>query len=136
MRKRRRQLMELFVAEILPRDEAAEHHPRMQRIWRNIAIFVAGIHRPPIMKIQRTVLAAVWSCRRTAVLLRAVHPVRKLVIRHHVIELPRRLVVPGTPTLAAVARHDSALVAAENHSPRLVGINPTFVVVVSPGRPF
>src|ERR1700682_3615643 len=136
MRKRRRQLLELFVAEILPRDEAAEHHARMQRIRRNIAIFVAGIHRPPIMKIQRTVLAVAWSCRRTAVLLRTVHPVRKLVICHHVIELRRRLVVPGTPSLAAVARHDRALVAAENHPPRLVGINPKFVVVVSPGRPF
>src|SRR5713226_909524 len=50
------------------------------------------------------------------------------------IELRRRLVVPGTPSLTAVARHDRALVAAQNHPPRLIGINPEFVVVVSTRR--
>ena len=134
MPKRRRQLLEVFVAEILPSDESAKHHARIQRVRRNVAIFVPGVHRPPIMEIQRTVPAAAWSRRRTAVLLRTVHPVRKLVIRHHVIELRRWLVVPGAPRLTAVARHDRALVAAENHPPRLIGINPKLVIVVSARR--
>src|SRR5713226_5640687 len=88
------------------------------------------------MKIQRTIPAAAWSRRRTAVLLRAVNPVRKLVVRHHVIELPSRLIEPGTPSLAAVARNNRALIATKNHPPRLVGINPKFVVVVAPRRAF
>src|SRR5437016_4249478 len=83
------------------------------------------------MKIQRTVLAAARSGRRTAVLLRAVHPVRKLVVRHDVIELRRWLVVPRAPRLAAVARHNRALVAAENHPPRLIGIDPQLMIIVA-----
>src|SRR2546430_12710018 len=45
------------------------------------------------------------------------------------------LVVPRTPRHTAVARHDGPLVAAENHTPGLIGINPQFVVVVATGRP-
>src|SRR6267154_1803263 len=88
------------------------------------------------MKIQRKVTAAAWSGYRITVLLRAVHPVRKLVIRHYVIELRRWLVEPGTPSFTAVARHNRSLVATENHPPRLIGINPQFVIVVAPGRAF
>src|SRR6266852_6009650 len=136
MRKRRRHLLHLLVAEILPRDKPAKHHPRIQRVRRDVAIFVPRFHRPPIMKIQRTIPAAAWSRRRTAVLLRAVNPVRKLVVRHHVIELRSRLIKPGAPRLTAIARHDCTLVAAEYHPPWLVGINPEFVVVVPARRPF
>src|SRR5258707_1629096 len=132
MRKRRRHLLHLLDAEILPRDKPAENHTRIQRVRRDVAIFVPRFHRPPIMKIQRTIPAAAWSCRRTAVLLRAVNPVRKLVVRHHVIELPSRLIEPGTPSLAAVARNNRALIATKNHPPRLVGSNPNFVLVGAP----
>ena len=136
MCKRRRQLLYLFVSEILSRHSAAEHHASIQRVRRDVAIFVAGIHRPPIMRVQRTVPAAARSGRRTAVLLRTVHPVRKLVIRHHVIELPRWLVVPRTPRFTPIARHDRPLIAAENHPPRLIGINPQLVIVVPARRAF
>src|SRR5258708_12806315 len=52
------------------------------------------------------------------------------------IELRGWLVVPGAPRLTAVARHNRALIAAENHPPRLVRINPEFVIVIASGRPF
>src|SRR5713226_8407308 len=136
MRQRRGQFLHLFVTEILPRDRAAKDHARIQRVRRDITIFAARVYWPPIMEIQRAVTAAAWRGYRIAVLLRAVHPVRKLVIRHHMIELPSGLVEPGTPSLTAVARYNRSLVAAENHSPRLVGINPQLVVIVAPGRTF
>src|SRR6266851_21002 len=136
MRQRRRQFLHLFVAEILPRDRAAKYHARIQRVRGDVTIFATRVDRPPIMEIQRAVTAPAWRSYRTAILLRSVHPVRKLIVRYHVIQLRRWLVVPGTPRLAAVARYNRALVAAESHSSRLVRINPKFVVVVSSGRAF
>ena len=136
MRQRRRHFLRLFVTEILPCDRAAEHHARTQRVRRDVTIFAARVYWPPIMEIQRAVTAAAWCGYRIAVLLRSVHPVRKLIIRHHVIELRGWLVEPGAPRLTAVARYDRSLVAAENHPPRLIGINPQFVIVVAPGRAF
>src|SRR5712692_315343 len=136
MRQRRRQFLHLLVTEILPRDRAAKDHARIQRVRRDITIFAARVHWPPNMEIQRAVTAAAWRGYRIAVLLRSVYPVGKLVIRHHVIELRRRLVEPGAPSVAAVARYNRCLIAAENHPPRLVGINPQLVVVVAPGRTF
>src|SRR5260370_24326261 len=106
----------------------------MQWVRDDVAIFVSRIHRPPIMEIQRTVFAAAWSGRRIAVLLRSVHPVGKLVIGHHAIELPSWLIEPRAPRLTAVTRHDRALIAAENHPPRLIGINPKFVIIVAARR--
>src|SRR5712692_10420138 len=136
MSQRRRHLLQLLVAEILPRDKPAEHHPRVQWVRRDVTIFVDRVDWPPVVKIQRTVSAAAWRSHCIAVLLRAVNPVRKLVVRHHVIELPSRLIEPGAPRLAAVARNNRALIATKNHPPRLVGINPKFVVVVAPRRAF
>src|SRR5260370_17257864 len=88
------------------------------------------------MEVERAVTAPAWRSYRTAIVLRSVHPVGKLVVCCHVIQLRRWLVVPRTPGLAAVARYDRPLIAAESHSPRLVGINPQFVVVVSSRRAF
>src|SRR5437016_14411548 len=112
-------------------DKPAENHARIQRVRRDVTVFIARIDWPPIMKIQRAVLAAAWCCHGIAVLLRAIHPVRKLGIRYHVIELPCWLVEPRAPRLTAVARYDRALVTAQNHPPRLIRINPQFVIVVA-----
>src|SRR5216683_5832906 len=136
MRQRRWKFLHFFVTEILPGHCAAEHHAWIQRVRRDVTIFAARVHRPPIMKIQRKVMAAAWSGNRIAVLLRSVHPVRKLIIRHYVIELRRWLVEPGTPRLTAIAGHNRSLVATENHPPRLIGINPQLVIVVASGRDF
>src|SRR5260370_27010438 len=101
MRHRRRQLLHLFVTEILLRDRAAEHDARIQRVLRDITIFAAGVDWPPIMEIQRTVTAAAWRGPRIAVLLRSRHPVRKLFIGNHVIELRRWLAERPAPRLTA-----------------------------------
>src|SRR5207253_10553609 len=103
MRQRRWQLLELLVAEILPSYKTAEHHPRIQRVRRDVAVFVPGVHWPPSMKIQRAVLAAAWRGRRTTVLLRNVHPVRKLVVGHNMIELRRGRGVSRATRLTACA---------------------------------
>src|SRR3989442_5226855 len=118
MRQRRRHLLDLFIAEILPRHETSKRNAWIERVWRDVAIFVARFHRPPIMKIQRTVTAAAWRGRRTAVLLCSVHPVRKPIVRSHMIELPGGLVVPGTPSFTAVARHDR-VPRSEEHTSEL-----------------
>ena len=129
--KRRRHLLDLFVAEILARDKPAEHDAGIQRIRRDVAIFIAGVDRAPIVKIQGAIPAAAGRGYRIAILLGAIYPVRKLVVRHHMVELPCWLVEPGTPCFSAVARHDRALIAAENHPARLVRIDPKFVVVIA-----
>src|SRR6202140_5656727 len=84
------------------------------------------------MKIQGTILTAARGCRRSAVLLRAVNPIRKSAVHSHVIELPRRLVVPTAPSLAAVSRDHRALVASQNHALWLVGGEPPFMIIVAP----
>src|SRR6267142_1282814 len=134
MHKRRRHLLHLLVVKILTRDKPSILHSRIQRVRRDVSILISRLHRPPIMKIQRTIPAPARRRRRTAVLLRSVHPVRKTMVRNHVIKLSGRLVVPRTPRLAAVACHQRALIAAQSHSPRLVRIDPQCVVIVTARR--
>src|SRR5690242_8946409 len=102
--QRGRLLLHLFIAEILSFDKTAKYDAWIQGIRRDVAVFISRIHRPPIMKIQRTVSAAARRTQRVAILLSAVDPVRKLVVRNHVIKLRGRLVKPGAPRLPAVAR--------------------------------
>src|SRR5216110_3784401 len=78
--------------------------------------------------------AARRSADGAAVLLRAGHPVREAIVGGYVIDLRRGLVVPGTPGCGSVNAYDSALVAADDHSLRIVGINPELVIVVAAGR--
>src|SRR5206468_795369 len=87
--------------------------------------------RPPIMKVQKTVLAGAGGGRGPAVLLRSVHPIGKLIVGRDVIKLPRRLVEPRAPRLASVVRHDRPLVATQNHALSIIWINPKFVIVRS-----
>ena len=67
-------------------------------------------------------------------LLPAAHAVGKRVVGAHVVELRRRLVVPGAPGVAAVDGDDRALVAGEQHDRRVVGVDPDAVVVVAARR--
>src|SRR5260221_13992617 len=80
LRQRRRHQLNLIVAEILPSYSAAESYARVQRIRGDVAAFAAGVERPPVMKIQGSIIAAAGSGRGVAILLRAVNPVRKSVI--------------------------------------------------------
>src|SRR5437764_15248989 len=76
---------------------------------------------------------AARSRRSPAVLLRAINPVGKPVVRSHVIELSGGLVVPTAPSLATIARDYRALIISQNHALRLVGINPQLMIIVATG---
>src|SRR5262249_10315735 len=69
-----------------------------------------------------------------AILLRAVQPVRETIVGRNVVHLSGRLVVPGTPTLAAIHAHDRALVSGENHAIAVARIDPKLMVVVAARR--
>ena len=129
MRNRRRHLLILLGAEILPRHKSSEHHSRIERVRRHVSVLVARLHRPPIVKVQRAVLAAAGCRRWPTVLLRPVNPVRKLIVRSDVIKLSGCLVVPRAPRFSTIARYDRALIAAQNHPLRIVWINPQLVVI-------
>src|SRR5581483_5964581 len=66
-------------------------------------------------------------------LLAAVDPVGKLVIRDHMIKLCCRLVVPTAPGLAAVHGHTGPLIAGQENDVGVVRINPEGVRVVASG---
>src|SRR5262249_50597433 len=89
-----------------------------------------------IAKRDRAVVAATLHTRRAALLLSAVDPVWKLIVSDDVIELCRRLVVPGTPRLAAVHAYNRALIGREQHDVRVFRIDPKRVVIVAAGRTF
>src|SRR5260370_26582853 len=73
---------------------------------------------------------------RAAVLLRVGDPVGKTIVRGDVINLRRWLVVPRTPGHSGVNGYDRALIARQNHSLRIGGIDPELVIIVATGRAF
>src|SRR6267143_2029948 len=77
--------------------------------------------------------AARWRADRATVLLCAGDPVRKAIVGGDVINLRRRLVVPGTPGRSAVYGYNPALVAADNHPFWIVGIDPELMIIVAAG---
>src|ERR1700752_5456453 len=70
------------------------------------------------------------------VLLRARDPVRKTIVSSEVIDLRRRLVVPRAPGTGPVPANDCTLVARDDHSFWIVGIDPELMIVVAAGRAF
>src|SRR5215831_12380429 len=66
-----------------------------------------------------------------AVLLRAGDPIGKSVVGSDVINLRRRLVVPGTPGHGGVDADDRTLIAAEHHAPGIVRIDPKLMEIVA-----
>ena len=89
--------------------------------------------RVPIQKGDCAVISAAQSCNRSAVLLRAVNPVREAIIGRDVIDLAGRLVVPRGPGLAAIHADGRALIAAHDHVIGVRGIDPERVIVVAAG---
>ena len=104
-----------------------------ERVGRDVAVLFDA-DRVPVAERDLAVVAAAGDAGRAALLLAAVDPVGKLVVGDDVIELGRRLVVPGTPGLAAVDGDDRALVAGEQDDVGIVGIDPDGVIVVAAGR--
>ncbi len=107
----------------------------IQRIRRDVTVFFDA-HRMPLAKGDLGRSRSGCNAGRTALLLAAVNPVRKLIVGDHVIELRGGLVVPGTPGLAAVDADGGALVAGEQDDARIFGIDPDGVVIVATRRAF
>src|ERR1700674_1399597 len=107
----------------------------MQRIGRNVAVFFYADRRP-IAKSDFAKVAAAGGSDRDALLLGAIDPVRKLVVSNDMIELRGRLVIPGTPGLAAIHADGRALVHGDGDNVGVFGIDPDGVVVVAAGRAF
>src|SRR5271165_965021 len=111
-----RHQLNFFVVHILACNKTATDHATIQRIGRDVAVFVASFDGTPIMEVQRTVFAAARRGYGAAVLLCSVDPIGNLIVHGDVIKLAGRLVEPGAPSLSSVARDDCALIATENHS--------------------
>ena len=77
------------------------------------------------------VVAAARHRGRAQILLRAIDPVREAVVGRNMIELAGRLVVPAAPGLAAVERHQRALVDAEDAPVGILRVDPQSVEVVA-----
>src|SRR5262245_49720888 len=90
----------------------------------------------PVTEGDGTISATAGRLHAAAVLLRSIDVVRELVIDGHVVDLRRRLVVPGTPCLASIHAHADTLVASEHHALRVSGIDPQRVIVIAAGRAF
>src|SRR5207253_668578 len=108
------------------------NHIRIQRIGNRIAAF-SRANRIPISHRNLPIVAAARDCRRAAVLLRSINPVRETVIGGDSVKFPGGLVVPWTPSLAAVHADGCALVCPQNHPLWIRRIDPHGVVIVSAG---
>src|SRR5205807_6782492 len=95
---------------VIARHLAAVDQIRVERIGRDVAVFLRA-YRAPLAKGDLAVVAAAGNACRAAFLLAAVDPVRELVVGDDVVKLGSGLVVPGAPGLAAVHGDGRALVA-------------------------
>ncbi len=125
-----RHLLHLARAPVESAQLAAVHEVRVQRVGRDVAVFF----RPdgtPFPDRDLAVVAPAHDTGRPALLLAAVHPIRKPPISRDVIELRGRLIVPRAPRRAAVHSHDRALVAREQDDPGIPRIDPHPMIVVT-----
>ena len=90
----RRDVLRLAGLLVEADDAAAVDDVRVQRIRRDVGVLV-GADTHPVAERDLPAVAAARDPDRTALLLSAVDPVRKLLVGRHVIQLRRRLVVPG-----------------------------------------
>src|SRR5262249_53894690 len=97
---------------------AANHGVRIVGIRHDVTA-LASANRFPIAWGNRAVVAAARDANGTAVLLRSVDPIGKTVVDRDVVELRRRLVIPGAPCLAFVDADRRALIDAGNHAARV-----------------
>src|SRR5215471_15435582 len=117
---------------VMPRDE-----PEVVSRVNDLRIF--GIRRDPprlatsdgvpVRYADTEIGRAARDSDRRVVLLRAVQPIREPVVGRDAIELSRRLIVLRGPGPTAVERDRRAAVVAEDHSVRIVRVDPEIVVV-------
>ncbi len=130
--QRRRYVLRLPRAPVEARHLAAINDVRIERVGSDVAVFL-DTHRIPLSVRDLAVRSAAPDAHRPALLLAAAHPVREAVVGGDVVELCRRLIVPGTPRLPAVHGDDHALVGGEDDDLRISRVDPRPVVVVAPG---
>src|SRR5205823_7360196 len=87
---------------------------RIFGIGRDVAAFTAAYSKP-VATVNLAMIRSVNGCGSSAILLRAVDAIRKIVIRDYVIKLRSWLVVPGAPRRAAVESDCRALIGPEHH---------------------
>src|SRR5450631_1833103 len=81
----------------------------IKRVRRDVAV-LDHAYRMPVAKGDFAVVAAARNADRPALLLSGAQPIREGRRNADVVKLRGRLVVPGTPCLAAIDRNDDALV--------------------------
>ncbi len=108
---------------------------RVFRIRRYVGILVGSYSH----ELPKTDLAAITSAGYsygTTFLLPAIHPIRKLLVCAHVIQLACGLIVPGAPGASCIDCHYSSLVGHKKHDIRIVWVDPNTVIVISTGCAF
>src|SRR5713226_2392511 len=88
----------------------------------------------PVAESDLAIVAAARNAYRAALLLSPADFVRESIGDTDVIELRRRLVVPGTPGFAAVHADNSTLVGNQKNNVRLIWIDPQILIIISAGR--
>src|SRR5262249_25614182 len=111
----------------------SENDVRIERIGGNVAVLL-NADGLPFAEGDLSVRSPTGDADGTALLLAAVRPVGKLVVRDDVIKLGRRLVVPTAPRFAAVDADRRPLIAGQQDNVRVFGIDPDGVIVVAAGR--
>src|SRR5665213_2810987 len=104
-------------------------------IWieRDITTLTATRQEPVARSDLAMVCATVYSGAST-ILLRSVDHIRKMIVCGDVIELRRRLVVPGGPGLAVIEADRGSLIRPKNHARRVFRIDPQLVIIISTRR--
>src|SRR5207245_10157160 len=116
-----------------PPPAPAINNVRVQRIDGHIAILLHA-ERMPFAEADLPVVAAAHCAGRAAFLLRAVDPIGKAIVRRHVIELRRRLVVPGTPRRSTIHADNGSLVAGQSDDFGIARVDPDALLFIAAGR--
>ena len=127
----------LLGAQVEPVDGAAVDHLRVERVDDDVVGLAAGGDLLELLHGDAVAGGgAAGQGDRARVLLRPVDPVGEAVVGRHVVELRRRLVVPGAPARPAVDADDRPLVDAEDAALGVLGVDPQLVEVVAGGVAF
>src|SRR2546426_12315688 len=88
----------------------------------------------PIAERDAAIISATGDAHRAALLLSGTELVRKGISSAHVIQLCRRLVVPGAPAFAAIYGDDCALIRSQQNDLRVIRVDPLIFINVSTRR--
>src|SRR6266702_5995559 len=131
----RRNLRVLADILLRAREPVAIKNVGIERIDGDVSV-LENPDQMPIAKSYFAVIAAALRRHGAALLLRAVNPVRKTIVRGDVIELRGWLIVPTAPRRAAIHADDRALIGAERDDLRMFCADPDALVIVAARRSF